>query len=263
LRDALKRALCDSSDWHPRLAEEVARVAGIKATQRVKSRVYVTSASTLHSLFNVLVHGSEESVISEKGRITDLNYLTHIVFRCYERVGEHDADEEVKRWSSKSSLKSSMSHPDMSDLLEKSQQGQPAMPRRSTSGAYPQDKGKFNSKLKSSSSQPDIAALNRLQFLSGEGSTSTSSPRLIKTAEAERAKANYRVEISVSPGVQVLDGGVVKEWPAGSEFCKEGCSVAPLEVIAEIPLGQLEDFLTELMGQYDSSDDLSEAGEDD
>ena len=50
-------ALHDSSDWHPKLNDEVANLTDIKSTRIVWPRIYVTSASTMHSLLNVLRHG--------------------------------------------------------------------------------------------------------------------------------------------------------------------------------------------------------------
>merc|ERR1711920_333618 len=88
LRKELKHALRDSSDWHPQLNDQVAALTNIK-TRVVRSRVYVTSASTMHSLFNILRHGHTASggaaIVKDLGGVTDLNYLTHIVLRCYER----------------------------------------------------------------------------------------------------------------------------------------------------------------------------------
>lgn len=83
------QALRDASDWHPRLNDQVAELTDIKNTRIVRSRIYVTSASTMHSLCNILRHGQcatdGMSIVSDLGHIQDLNYLTHLVFRCYER----------------------------------------------------------------------------------------------------------------------------------------------------------------------------------
>ncbi len=94
LKVALRNALRDSADWHPRLQAAVAAITGMETSHCVRSRVYCTSASTMHSLLNVLLHGTqtrgiEQQVMDERQReaieeVTDLNYLTHIVFRCYE-----------------------------------------------------------------------------------------------------------------------------------------------------------------------------------
>merc|ERR1719277_118630 len=102
LRQELKHALRDASDWHPRLSEEVAKLADINHEGTVRSRIYVTSASTMHSLFNVLRHGQcasgEDCIVSNKlGKVTDLNYLTHLVFRCYERIGDQVPDTNVEK----------------------------------------------------------------------------------------------------------------------------------------------------------------------
>jgi len=192
LRSELKKALRDKSDWHPRLHEQVARIAGIKSTNRVRSRIYVTSASTLHSLFNILRHGnaasgSDESILSDTGHINDLNYLTHIVFRCYERE-----DAEL------------------------------------------------------------------VQTLPTDG---------VADAEllAACAKSRYRVEVSISPGVQVMcsEAGTPEPWPTGKQLRPENCGVGPLQVVChDVELGAVERFLTEVVKEFggQAGDD---AGEDD
>merc|ERR1719174_1726761 len=87
LRNQLKHALRDVSDWHPRLNDEVQKLTDIKNTRIVRSRIYVTSASTMHSLFNILRHGQyvtsddcDSSIVSGLEEVIDLKYLTHIVF---------------------------------------------------------------------------------------------------------------------------------------------------------------------------------------
>lgn len=101
LRKELAHALRDSSDWHPRLNEEVARLTGISTSHKVRSRIYCTSASTMHSLLNILRHGHTASgtgsIISDLGHINDLNYLTQIVFRCYERDAGEDEVHQGER----------------------------------------------------------------------------------------------------------------------------------------------------------------------
>jgi hypothetical protein len=110
VRQELKNAMRDSSDWHPRLNNTVAENTALKNVEMVRSRVYVTSASTMHSLINVL-RQFEKSEMAFTGShskspldmVTDLNYLSHLVFRCYERVdvsdeqqGEHDPGSSEK-----------------------------------------------------------------------------------------------------------------------------------------------------------------------
>jgi len=102
VRQELKNAMRDSSDWHPRLNTHVAENTPLKNTRMVRSRVYVTSASTMHSLINVL-RQFEKSEMASCGShskspldlVTDLSYLSHLVFRCYERedVSEEQHDE--------------------------------------------------------------------------------------------------------------------------------------------------------------------------
>jgi hypothetical protein len=80
----------DKNHWYPRLQSEWARVSGIKATEGMRTRIYVTSASTMHSLINVLTH--QELVTNTEfcdqvtaDQFTDVNYMTHMVIRCYEK----------------------------------------------------------------------------------------------------------------------------------------------------------------------------------
>ena len=89
LRALLRQAMRDGSDWHPQLHETVAQITGMKTSKCVRTRVYVTSASTMHSLLNVLAFGkevSDEDVIdrSKFADVTDLHYLSHFVIRCFE-----------------------------------------------------------------------------------------------------------------------------------------------------------------------------------
>lgn len=98
-----RAAMRDSSDWHPRLASTVAEITGVKdMTSIVRSRVYSTSASTLHSLYNMLLHGdlvTEKPLLDDAQKrsldcVTDLGYLSHIVFRCYEPPPSKDGKPE-------------------------------------------------------------------------------------------------------------------------------------------------------------------------
>ena len=89
LRALLRQAMRDGSDWHPQLHDTVAQITGMKTSKAVRTRVYVTSASTMHSLLNVLAFGnnvSDEDPIdrSRFGNVTDLHYLSHFVIRCFE-----------------------------------------------------------------------------------------------------------------------------------------------------------------------------------
>jgi len=93
LKSELKSALRDTSDWHPRLNEEVAKITNIQDSNIVRSRIYVTSASTMHCLVNILRHGGAisddicDGPAAGLDTVADLNYLSHIVFRCYESQG--------------------------------------------------------------------------------------------------------------------------------------------------------------------------------
>jgi hypothetical protein len=89
LRALLRQAMRDGSDWHPQLHDTVAQITGMKSSKAVRTRVYVTSASTMHSLLNVLAFGrevSDEDPIdpSRIAHVTDLHYLSHFVIRCFE-----------------------------------------------------------------------------------------------------------------------------------------------------------------------------------
>ena len=85
LRSLMRQAMRDGSDWHPKLLSTVAKVTGMRAEDRpVRSRVYVTSSSTMHALLNVL-SSSDVVVGSDRLKdVADLNYLSHIVIRCFE-----------------------------------------------------------------------------------------------------------------------------------------------------------------------------------
>lgn len=184
VRNELKQALRDSSDWHPRLNDQVAKLTDIKNTRIVRSRIYCTSASTMHSLFNVLRHGQcasgEDPIVKDLDETIDLSYLTHLVFRCYER----DIPAEQSSPSKSSS-------------------------RKDSSGSEAQDDAKM------------------------------------------REKARYRVEISMSPGVQVFKDGEHVKWPKGTDITEESCMVAPLQIVADsVELSGLEKFLTEAIKEY-------------
>lgn len=189
VRNELKQALRDSSDWHPRLNEQVKKLTDIKNTRLVRSRIYVTSASTMHALFNVLrqfkCHDTEK-MIKELGKVTDLNYLTHLVFRCYERNEQDDAADST----ASSRL-----------TVQPEEEGLPAETR--------------NDALKN------------------------------------REKSRYRVEISMSPGVQVFKGGQKVQWPKGSELSAETSMVAPWQIVAHsVELTRFEGFLTQAIKEH-------------
>ena len=98
LRALLRQAMRDGSDWHPQLHETVAQITGMKTSKCVRTRVYVTSASTMHSLLNVLAFGQEASdedpIDREKfAQVTDLHYLSHFVIRCFEESGAVPDDQ--------------------------------------------------------------------------------------------------------------------------------------------------------------------------
>ena len=89
LRALLRQAMRDGSDWHPQLHETVAQITGMKTSKCVRTRVYVTSASTMHSLLNVLAFGndvSDQAPVDQAkiADVTDLHYLSHFVIRCFE-----------------------------------------------------------------------------------------------------------------------------------------------------------------------------------
>ncbi|XP_053991375.1 uncharacterized protein LOC128883241 [Hylaeus volcanicus] len=93
----------DDTWSHFRLKEKDAKEMGIKSPWRiVRSRYYVASASHIFSLFNILLHGygvlqkekisdnSQKNLIDEESldtatNITDIHYLSHIVFRVWEK----------------------------------------------------------------------------------------------------------------------------------------------------------------------------------
>ena len=97
LRALLRQAMRDGSDWHPQLHDTVAQITGMKTSKAVRTRVYVTSASTMHSLLNVLAFGkdvSDEDPIdrSSFAHVTDLHYLSHFVIRCFEEPATPGVD---------------------------------------------------------------------------------------------------------------------------------------------------------------------------
>ncbi|CEM21967.1 unnamed protein product [Vitrella brassicaformis CCMP3155] len=80
---------------HIRLQEDAARALGIKSPWRnVRSRYYVTSASHLLSLVNVLLHSGgitpevqpllDGEAQKKLQHVTDLHYMSHVIFRLWE-----------------------------------------------------------------------------------------------------------------------------------------------------------------------------------
>jgi len=84
LRTLMRQAMRDGSDWHPNLLSAVAKATGMIACKPIRTRVYVTSASTMHSLVNVLAQSQNIFSPEVLHDVTDLHYLSHIVIRCYE-----------------------------------------------------------------------------------------------------------------------------------------------------------------------------------
>jgi len=80
---------------YPKLREPMQN--GSSPFDKVRSRIYCTSASTMHSLLNVLRHGDvvpgvSSIIANQLADITDVGYLSHIVLRCYEREPVEGAD---------------------------------------------------------------------------------------------------------------------------------------------------------------------------
>jgi len=199
-RNELSKALRDSSDWHPRLNDQVRKLTDIKNTRIVRSRIYVTSASTMHSLVNVLRHGQsasgveEDPLVSALDKAIDLNYLTHLVFRCYE-----------------------------------------------------QDR-----KLESSASSGGKAG--------GGAAEDARTREELKAAE----KARYRVEVSMSPGVQVFNEKNERlPWPQGGDISEDRCKIAPLQIVAgTVELSHLEKFLEGAIKEYGAGSPSDDDEED-
>jgi hypothetical protein len=94
--DSLHDSMQDGSDWHPRRSEaaeaDLTAIPGQDRSTIVRSRIYSTSASTMHTLYNILMHGDsvcDTSVMDSSQKasldfVSDLGYLSHFVIRCYE-----------------------------------------------------------------------------------------------------------------------------------------------------------------------------------
>lgn len=149
MRRNITRSLRDDSDWHPQVQQEVHKMAGLEQDM-VRSRIFVTSASTMHTLMSVLRFG-EGRLAADGNRVVDLNYLSHLVIRCYERTKRSGGSD----------------------------------------------------------------------------------------------KDDYRVEIHFSPGVQFLGDTSVP-----GTYVEENCTVAPLELVGERKLAEVEKYLTNLIASF-------------
>lgn len=93
----------DKPETLHRLDKRHARSLGIKSGDRhVRTRLYFTSESHLHALLNILRYAAAETlnaspdeieippiddqVLEKLGKVEELNYLTHIVFRLFEII---------------------------------------------------------------------------------------------------------------------------------------------------------------------------------
>ncbi|EER13394.1 hypothetical protein Pmar_PMAR010491 [Perkinsus marinus ATCC 50983] len=192
LRAQLRQAMRDGSDWHPKLHETVAQITGMKSTSKcVRTRIYVTSASTMHSLLNVLVNGDDEHMKSPIDPamirdITDLHYLTHISLRVFE-ADDYDGPSNVH------------------------------------------DNERRNRTVSSQSTRQDLT--------------------------------RYRVEIGLSPGVQVVDqtatGLQINHYPPGNRIRESELEVAPLKPVINIgtlknyyTLQELDTYLTSTLAKF-------------
>jgi hypothetical protein len=147
----------------------------------------------MHSLINILRHakvlGMQAQVLSDLDKVTDLNYLSHIVFRCYERD-----DQECSRSAAAAEA--------VNEDLDPSSPGE---------------------------RQKNIE------------------------------KARYRVEISMSAGVQVFEDGKHVPWPKGGDLTPQRCQVAPLQIVASsMELQAVEKFLTDTVKEFGREPDDDE-----
>jgi len=222
VREELKHALRDSSDWHPRLNDQVENLTDIRNTRIVRSRIYVTSASTMHSLVNILRHGTEtessggKPLLSDFGGVIDLSYLTHIVFRCYER----DAPVDNATWEAAVKAHN------------------------------------LNQRANAVSEEAQDAA-------SGEDGDEVVPTESLGDIRKSLEKMRYRVEIAISPGVQVVQDGKVVQWPQGSELCQQNCMVTPLQIVADsLELSRIEKLLTDVIRVYGTQCNETETDDD-
>ncbi|KAF4713516.1 hypothetical protein FOZ62_025714 [Perkinsus olseni] len=192
LRAQLRQAMRDGSDWHPKLHETVAQITGMKSTSKcVRTRIYVTSASTMHSLLNVLVNGDDEHMKSPIDPstirdVTDLHYLTHISIRVFE-ADDYDGASTVH------------------------------------------DAERRHRTISSQSTRQDLT--------------------------------RYRVEIGLSPGVQVVDhtstGLHINHYPPGNRIRESELEVAPLKPVINVgtlknyyTLQELDTYLTSVLARF-------------
>jgi len=95
--NSLHDSMQDGSDWHPRRSQneetDLTAISGSDKNTIVRSRIYSTSASTMHTLYNILLHGDQicesTSIVDTAQKdsldfVSDLGYLFHFVIRCYE-----------------------------------------------------------------------------------------------------------------------------------------------------------------------------------
>jgi len=268
VRNELKNALRDSSDWHPRLNEEVAKLTGIKNTRIVRSRIYVTSASTMHSLFNILRHGhhasGEKSIVSDLGEVIDLSYLTHIVFRCYERdeaptevpEGVAPGSAEHLKFMEKARYRVEIS---MSSGKQVFQDGQMVKwPDGSQLREVLQRCKVDNGKLNSESAGLEYRKSKNLADVLAAGEN---APWGTTVEGADEGDGWFRVGELYLP--MTLEGHrvLIKEVQAFKKAA--GCMVAPLKIIADnVDLSRIERFLTEVVKEY-SSQNADEDEEED
>lgn len=262
VRNELKHALRDSSDWHPRLNEEVAKLTDIKNTRIVRSRIYVTSASTMHSLFNILRHGQhasgdESSIVSDLGEVIDLSYLTHIVFRCYER----EAPAEI-------SIDAGMVH---------------ESPEAAAEHLKNLEKARYRVEISMSPGKQVFQDGQMVQWPDGSALREVSQRVKVDNSKlfSEESGLRYRkfknisdvAEERVEPWGTIVDGsdegdGWFRVGDLFLPFFEEGhrvlikeargnkavgCAVAPLKIIADsVELSRIERFLTEVVKEYGS-----------
>ncbi len=212
----------DTHHWYPRLQAEWASISGIKSTEGLRTRIYTTSASTMHSLLNVLAHQSIETGanLCEAANIqkfTDLNYMTHMVIRCYEKKKRDSTDEIPQEAVNEQSR----------EFTDHSEFGRPQLPQE----------------------DPETPELKR----------ESSSVKSIISPRAENNNlSGYRVEILLSDGVapmkKVFDGSheVLNDIPfIGKNILPEFCQVSPLVGLQDdISLEVMDNSLSEVLRTF-------------
>lgn len=64
-------------------------------------------------------------------------------------------------------------------------------------------------------------------------------------------RARYRLEISISPGVQVFKEGSYVPWPNGADLRPDNALVAPLQILVNsAELNCFERFVTDAIKEY-------------